>query len=445
MNNGRIEFVINEIIDQYLYADNTKKPWIIGFSGGKDSTVLLTLVWKALTRIKENTPYPYQLKRPVFVVCNDTMVENPIIVDYVGEILEKIEKAARDQDLPIFKRKTIPRLEESFWVNIIGRGYPIPNNTFRWCTDKLKIKPTSRFITEQVNQNGEAIILLGTRSDESQTRARTIKKHQIKGKRLTKHPNQYNTFVFAPIKHLMLEEIWQIINKYPSPWGGDNAKLFQIYSDASADDYECPTMVTDKDHTSCGKSRFGCWTCTVIKEDKSMSALIKNGFEWLKPLFGLRNDMAEERNKVKNRSKYRRNGQLAINDLGTYLPSYRAKLLRQVLEAQQTIQKEKPHIELITNQELVAIQVIWYRDLIFDYKVSNIYNKIYNQEIDMKKDNEKIQKEVSLLKDVCQENPEDFDIIQELLVMQKNKALLNRKRGLKEDMERVIEKYIYAN
>lgn len=442
MAHNRIEHIINEIIDQYLYADDTNRPWIIGFSGGKDSTVLLTLVWKALEKIRDTTPHPFQLKRSVYVVCNDTLVENPIIVDYVEGVLQKIDKAAREQDLPIFKRKTIPRLEDSFWVNIIGRGYPVPNNAFRWCTDKLKIRPTSRFISEQVDKNGAAIILIGTRSDESQNRARSIKKHEIRGKRLTKHPNHHNTFVFAPIKHLILEEIWYIINTFPSPWGADNSQLFQIYADASADDYECPTMVTNKTHSSCGQSRFGCWTCTVVKEDKSMSALIKNGLEWLIPLLELRNQMVEDRNNQENRSKYRRNGQAAVNDLGVYLPSYRAKLLRQVIEAQYQIQTEKPHIELITNQELVAIQVIWYRDLIFDFKVSKIYNSIYQHNIDMKQDNEKIQKEVSLLKNVCKENPEDFDIIQELLVMQKNKALLNKKRGLKDDMERVIEKYL---
>ena len=42
--NKRIEYIIDEIKDQYMYADDTYRPWIIGFSGGKDSTVLLTLV-----------------------------------------------------------------------------------------------------------------------------------------------------------------------------------------------------------------------------------------------------------------------------------------------------------------------------------------------------------------------------------------------------------------
>ena len=177
-----------------------------------------------------------------------------------------------------------------------------------------------------------------------------------------------------------------------------------------------------------------------------MMAMVSKGYPWLKPLLDLRASMVEERNISENRLPTRRNGQNAVTEegqnQGNYTQKYRAKLLDQVLIAQKEIQIQKPHLELITNQELVAIQVIWHRDLCFDFQVSNIYNKVYNKEMDMKKNDEKIQKEIALLKGVCEDQTSDFDLIQELLIMQKNKALLNRKRGLKDDMERVIEKYI---
>ncbi len=438
----RIKYIISELKDQYT-IDDKNRPWIIGFSGGKDSTALLQLVWSALKELK-----PEQLTREVFVICNDTLVENPIVVNYVDKVLTRIQQAAVEQNLPIKVQKTIPRLEDSFWVNVVGRGYPVPNNAFRWCTDKMKIKPTARFITEQVAENGEAIILIGTRSAESSQRAKSIKKHEIRGKRLTKHPHHVNTFVYSPIKELMLEEVWYIINAMSSPWGTDNNELFQIYADASADDYECPTMVTDKKHTSCGQSRFGCWTCTVVKEDKSMSALINNGNEWMKPLLDLRESMVQQRNISDNRLAYRRNGQKAIDEYGhkkgTYTAKYRAKLLKEILEAQKILQEKDADISLINNQEMVAIQVIWNRDLNFDYKVSNIYNKVYNKILDMELNDKKLHKEIELLKSVCSEDLKDYDLIQELLTLQKNKALLNRKHGLKDDMERVIEKYLKA-
>jgi len=442
----RINHIISELKDQYLIDDNLR-PWIIGFSGGKDSTALLQLVWLAISDVPL-----YERKREVHVVCNDTLVENPVIQTYVYEVLTKIKEAAISLSMPIRVDTTIPRLEDTFWVNVIGRGYPVPNNTFRWCTDKMKIKPTSRFLTDQVAENGEAIILIGTRSSESATRAKSIKKHEIRGKRLTKHPHNTNTYVYSPIKDLLLEEVWYIINAMTSPWGADNSKLFQIYMDASADDYECPTIVTDKSHSSCGQSRFGCWTCTVVKEDKSLTALVNNGVTWLSPLLKLREKMFNDRNDSDKRLPIRRNGQAAVTEdghnQGNYTADYRIELLKQVLKAQRMVQAEKPQIELITNQELVAIQVIWhrdtayYKDLKFSETVSSIYNKIYDKEIEMEKHAEKIQKEIDLLKSVCADEPSDYDLISELLVLQRNKALLNRKRGLKDDIERVIEKYL---
>jgi len=227
-----------------------------------------------------------------------------------------------------------------------------------------------------------------------------------------------------------------------SPWKSDNSELFQLYADASADDYECPTVVTTDKHKSCGQSRFGCWTCTVVKKDKSMTALIDNGLTWLTPLLNLRNQMVEERNIAKNRMPERRNGTKAINGFGPYTPKYRASLLKRLLEAQKEVQKDKPHVELITNQELVAIQTIWYRDFIFNYKISKIYRQAYKIELDMKDRNKKHEKELELLKKSCKENPKDFELIQELLTLQKNKSLLNKKRGLKDDIEKRIEQYI---
>lgn len=445
MNNKKIETIINELVDQYCYADSSERPWIIGFSGGKDSTVLLTLVWEALLRIK-GFSNPFQLRRPIYVVCNDTMVENPIITEYVFDVLKCIEKAAKEQDLPIFVKITTPRLEDSFWVNVLGKGYPVPNSVFRFCTEKLKIKPTSQFIMDQINENGEAIILIGTRLDESANRAKSIKKHQIKGKRLSKHPLNPNTYTYAPIIDLLLEEVWFIINSFTSPWGFDNKRLFQIYADASADDYECPTVVTDKSHNSCGQSRFGCWVCTVVKEDKSMRSLINNGADWLQPLLDYRNELVKGRNVSENRRSERRNGQNAVDEsghnMGNYTDVYRASMLKKLLETQKLVQEQKPHIELISSQELIGIQVTWYRDGIFDFKVSEIYSQVYGKDIsiDYMKYKEKI-----ILEEVCKENPKDYHIINDLLSIQKSKTLLMNNYGIQTDIENRLLAYLKMN
>lgn len=437
----RIEYIIDEIMDQYMYADLTFRPWIIGFSGGKDSTVLLTLVWMALKKIKETKLVSFQLRRPIYVVCNDTLVENPIISKYVDDVLVQIEKAAREQDMPIFVRKTIPRLEDTFWVNVIGKGYPVPNTAFRWCTERMKIKPTARFIIEQVDECGEAIVLIGTRKAESATRARSIKKHERHGERLTHHTLLQNTWVYAPIKELMLEEVWYIINAFPSPWGSDNSTLFNIYMDASADDYECPTVVTDKSHGSCGQSRFGCWICTVVKEDKSMRSLIKNGRDWMQPLYDFRVQLDQERNIIANRLPFRRDGRPAINDMGPYVFSYRASMLKRLLQVQKTLQEHDPQIKLISDQELIAIQVNWYRDFNFGYSVSDIYNSIYKTSLVMD-ENSKNKLEADLMREVCKDNPEEGELIEQLLLLQKSKSLMKRRHGLPNDIETRLKEFI---
>lgn len=436
----RINDIIEELKDQYLEEDRCNRPWIIGFSGGKDSTVLLTLTWLALQQLKEKG---HRLTRQVFVVCNDTMVENPVIEEYVTVVLDAIRKAAKEQEMPITVATTTPELEDTFWCCVIGKGYPAPNNSFRFCTEKMKIKPTSKFITDQVVADGEAIVLVGTRLSESQQRERSIRRHEIKGHRLSKHPLNPNTYTYAPIKELMLEEVWWIINAIPSPWGFDNQILFKIYLDASADDYECPTVVTDDSHRSCGQSRFGCWICTVVKEDKSMSELIKSGVKWMKPLLDFRDRLIANRNVSDYRCETRRNGQWAVDEsghkMGNYTMEYRIQLLRELLTVQKETQDYRSSIDLITNQELIAIQVIWYRDGNFTTTVNDIYNEVYGYNIP----NTTIGlQERLLLEKACINNHNHYQLIQELLALQKNKVLLMRKYGLATDLEARLETYV---
>lgn len=445
----KVEGIIAEIIDQYAYADTSDRPWIIGFSGGKDSTVLLTLVWIALQRIREEMPFPYQLRRKVYVVCNDTMVENPIIANYVEDVLSIISESARNQDLPIFVQKTTPKLEESFWVNVIGKGYPVPNNAFRWCTDKLKIRPTSSFLLEQIDEKGEAIVLLGTRYEESATRERSMRKHEVTGSRLSRHQTTTNTYVYSPIRDLLLEEVWYIINTVKSPWGFDNSILFKIYSDASADDYECPTVVVNKEHNSCGQSRFGCWTCTVVKTDKSMTSLVDKGQDWMQPLLGFRNRLVEHRNLTENRSNTRRNGQEAIREDGTfngnYNAQYRYQILKDLLTVQQEVQEERPYVTLINNQELIAIQVIWNRDGIFDFTVGKLYKEIFNKDINTNNIKSLDDTERRILREICKEDKEYYNLIDNLISLQETKTLMISKYGLHNDVEKRIEDFVNEN
>ena len=428
-----ISHLENEIIDQYLYDEHPTRPWIIGFSGGKDSTMLLQVVWNALKKIE-----PALLTRRIYVVCNDTLVENPRIVKFINTTLKKIQKGANLNNIPLEVHQTMPVLDDTFWVKLIGLGYPAPNKFYRWCTERLKIDPTTRFIKETTSMNEEAIILLGTRSAESSNRAASIKKHEVKGQRLRKHllPNVY---VYAPIKDIGTNELWQYLNQVPPPWGGTHKELVTLYRNANAGD--CP-LVIDDTTPSCGNSRFGCWTCTVVNKDKSMEGLIDNGEEWMQPLADIRNFLIETRdNPEKYRQKERRNGTISENLWGPYLFETRVEILKRILKAQKAIEKTEG-IELITHQEMVLIQYHWFRDSFFKTKVSQVYNRIFQTQIDMSKQEEKFKQEADLLKKSCKQEPKDVELIQDLLALQKTKTLMIRKRGLQSDIENRLDQFI---
>jgi DNA sulfur modification protein DndC len=428
-----IQHLENEIIDQYLYDEHPSRPWIIGFSGGKDSTMLLQIVWNALKRIE-----PILLTRQIYVVCNDTLVENPRIVKFINKTLKRIQKEANLNQFPIIVHQTMPNLENTFWVKLIGLGYPAPNKFYRWCTERLKIDPTTRFIKETASMNEEAIILLGTRSDESSNRAASIKKHEVKGQRLRKHLLP-NVFVYAPIKDVTTNEVWQYLNQVTPPWGGTHKELVTLYRNANAGD--CP-LVIDDTTPSCGNSRFGCWTCTVVNKDKSMEGLIDNGEEWMQPLADIRNFLIETRdNPEKYRQRERRDGSVHERFWGPYTFETRVEILKRILKAQKLIEASEG-IELITHQEMVLIQYYWFRDCFFKTKVSQVYNRIFKTQIDMSKQEEKYKQEADLLKKSCKQEPKDVELIQDLLALQKTKTLMIRKRGLQSDIDNRLNQFI---
>lgn len=434
-----LPFIEAEIQDQYQ-ADDNSRPWIVGFSGGKDSTMLLQLVWKAIQKLPDLLRY-----RPVHVVCNDTMVENPRIVRFIEATLHRIEAAATAQSMPFFVHRTTPKLEDSFWTNLLGKGYPAPSSTFRWCTERLKISPTTHFIKTKISDAGEAIILLGTRAAESSRRSRSMSKHAVHGQRLRKHVLP-NAFVYAPIKDIETNELWQYLSQVPPPWGGTHKELITLYRNASTE-ADCP-LVIDDETPSCGKSRFGCWVCTVVVRDKSMDGLIMNGETWMEPLSELRDFLIEARDNPKMyRQKRLRNGTIRDDAWGPYKPEVRAEILRRLLQAQKEIRAEYDEtMSFITHQELVAIQVNWYRDGIFEFDVAGIYNSIFDTDLDLGLDKRtnKVREEEELLREVCRDNPGHFDLIQQTMKVIKAKSLMLRKRGLQHDIENLLDNYLEA-
>lgn len=264
------EKLLKNIINAYK-DESQNHPWIIGFSGGKDSSLVSHLVFDAITRVS-----PQKRVRNIYFVSNDTLVESPFVKRQVQEQFSLIQNAAKCFSLPITISYTKPLLEHTFWVLLIGKGYPCPNQKMRWCTDRLKIKPTSKFILENISRFGSSIIVLGVRKDESQSRKKRIEKYaNLDNSYLTPHSSLNGAFIYRPIVELTTRDVWHILGQYDPPWGGTHEKLIQMYRDA--DGGECPMALSKEDSTGCGSSRFGCWVCTVVNKDKSLQGFVDSG------------------------------------------------------------------------------------------------------------------------------------------------------------------------
>lgn len=330
------------------YRQLHSKPWIIGFSGGKDSTLVLHLVIEALLEMPRS-----ERVRPMHIVANDTLVESPVVQAFVDETLTNLAAAMEDLKLPCTVNRTTPKDDQTYWVNVIGRGYPSPSRMFRWCTDRLKISPTTNFIKERICESAEVILLLGVRRSESAARAASAKKYD-NGQRLNRHNDIQNCFVYRPILELTVEDVWEYLMTRKAPWGGTHQQLVKLYRNAMGG--ECPIVIDPDAQPSCGSSsiRFGCWTCTVVEKDKSFRNQIDNGFEHLISMAEFRDWMKEVCYDPNNRMNERRNGEKGVGPL-TF--EARELLLSALLKLQKTV-----NVQLITSKEIEVIKSIWKSD-----------------------------------------------------------------------------------
>jgi len=443
-----------EIADLYL-ADSM--PWVVGYSGGKDSTAVLQLIWASLAKIPEA-----RCRKPVHVISTDTLVENPIVALWVSRSLQMMGKSAQEQGLPLSANRLTPDTENTFWVNLIGRGYPAPRPKFRWCTERLKINPSTAFITSVVQRHGEAMLVLGSRRAESVARARVMDRHGKGQERRRVSPNGDlpNSYIYTPIEDWSNDEVWMYLMQTPNPWGYDNKDLLTMYQGASQDG-ECP-LVVDASTPSCGDSRFGCWVCTMVEQDKSMQAMIQNDDEkqWMLPLLELRNRLDPPKTAQgdrKLRDFRRMNGTVQLlNDRpipGPYTQEARESWLRQVLGAQRHVRRLGPEtvrdIDLVTQEELQGIRRSW---VIEKHEFEDSLPSIYEEETGEPYPGPGLDdnavfgaEEVALLRELCSEDPLHFELVRELLSTEKQHRNMLRRAGIFEALERAFRRSFFVD
>ena len=484
-----IQIICQEIQDLYVMDD---VPWIIGYSGGKDSTACVQLVWSALAGLPSE-----KRSKPVHVISTDTRVENPIVSQWVSRSLESMRRMAQKEDIPIQPHQLQPEVSDSFWVNLLGKGYPAPRHMFRWCTERMKIRPANSFISKIVQEKGEAILVLGTRKQESIARARSMARHAQKQlrERLTPNASLHGSLIYTPIEDWSNDDVWTYLNQVANPWDYPNEYLLGMYAGAT-EGGECP-LVVESNTPSCGDSRFGCWVCTLVDKDKSMSAMIMNDAEkeWMLPLLELRNELdmrdqpgdkagdglrrdrerrdfrrmdgrlhmfAQDRGKAETK-KSRRSEELDRDPgralvHGPYIQSWREQYLRKLLQAQMHVRTQggetNSDFEIISLPELEAIRRIW---VIEKHEIEDSLPRIF-QDVTGRTypgipldDQCPVDHEVlTLLRETCEAlKAEDEDVsirygmLREMLSVESRFRTSRRRAGLFESLEKALGRHMF--
>jgi DNA sulfur modification protein DndC len=443
---------------QSVYLQDTK-PWVLGYSGGKDSTATLQIVWTAIAMLPQEKRHKH-----VYVISSDTYVETPVIVNHIDRNLAAINQAAKDQALPFSANKVVPKLTDTFWVCLLGKGYPAPTTRFRWCTERMKISPADVFILDRVAESGEVVMVLGARKGESASRDQVLKNREIKGSALRKHSSLVNAYVYAPIEEFTTNDVWHYILSASSPWGGDNSELVGMYKNAAGG--ECP-LVVDNSTPSCGNSRFGCWVCPVVDQDHSMKSMVDNGEDWMEPLLEIQKELASHRDpqikrqireikrrdgrvwRAKSKQDRSRDSRNWSKEEGEYIPGpykigYRKLLLKKILLAQKLVREHgpDPNACLIREDELKAIRDIWRTESQeWEDSIPKIYNEIFgdteilwgNEDVTSLRMNDGV-----LLKEICDTHDVPMHLVVKLVSVERDMQGMAKRAGIFAKIDRIF-------
>ncbi len=319
----RLAFRIKESVSNLVSAFQVDDigTWIVMYSGGKDSTVTLLLAIEAAKICK------YQPK--LHVIFSNTGVEIPSMLEHAESFL-----AALALSHSWIKIHTVgPVISENFWVLVAGKGYPPPNQSFRWCTDKLKVKPAEEKIRNLVIP-GRTAILTGVRFGESDARDKRLNLSCSRGGECShgqwvSHSGKLQCAYIGPIVAWRECDVWDFLDFIAPSLGFETGKLKAIYSGPD--------------------TRFGCWSCSVVKRDKAMEKIVlsSEGRHWA-PLNELRNWLIEFAKVPENRVK-RPNGAT-----GRFTLEGRQEILRKITEAEQRLS-----VPIVSDEQRELIQSYW--------------------------------------------------------------------------------------
>ncbi len=301
--------------------------WIITFSGGKDSTTTVIIALEAALS------FAHKVQR-IDLVYSNTQVEIPVIEQYALGFLSHLKRFDRLTELPLFCHVVSPSVDESFWVCLLGKGYPPPHQQFRWCTQRLKIWPAEQALKSFAQPN-KTVILTGVRFGESPNRDHRLHQSCSRGGECgqgawLEYSPRLQAMYLAPIVEWRECDVWDFLNFYAPELGYPTEQLEQgVYNGR--------------------ETRFGCWMCTVLRQDRAMEKITALP-QWshLKPLLEFRKHVKEITSQLDSRV-LRSNGKP-----GRLTLVVRKGLLEELLELQKQM-----GMALISRDEEAAIRHLW--------------------------------------------------------------------------------------
>lgn len=322
--------------------------WAVAFSGGKDSSTAVTVVAHLIAA--GDVPRPESLT----VLYADTRMELPPLQACAMAMLAELERRG-------FRTKVVlPKLDDRFFVYMLGRGVPPPKNRFRWCTPQIKVEPMMRAMRSLREEAGEKILMLtGVRIGESAARdARIALSCGRDGAECGQGWFQESTpeavaDTLAPILHWRVCLVWRWLAYQAPALGFPTRQIAEAYGGDEAEEIN---------------ARTGCVGCNLASRDVALDAVLRlPQWAYLHPLKRLRplyTELTKARNRLrKSGDERRKDGSLALNPmrLGPLTFEARRYGLSAVLEIQEEVNaaaraQERPEIFLIDGEERARIE-----------------------------------------------------------------------------------------
>lgn len=238
-------------------------PFVIAYSGGKDSSVTLDIVARYADK--------YGLEAPIYVVYNETWLDPPPVRKWVYSHLEAVKRWAKQTGRDFKIIITTPPPGKDFFTLVLEKGYALPVIRWHapWCNKEMKTRPTGRLLKKIMQENGykTLVYVTGGRITESSRRKKSLRKLGVESPlSVTKKEYVGKVYYLAPIYDWKDEEVLTYLKENtPTIFGDSYIPLLNLYRRYGENGR---------------KLRTGCWICPQVKRDKFLEAYAKDHPEY---------------------------------------------------------------------------------------------------------------------------------------------------------------------